>query len=173
MYPWFLVVFSIIQPWLQPYCNLQYNGAVELLGCMLGLLIMAKTKSSPKKRKTRSDKFPLTLHPTGQFCKKIKGKLYYFGTDKTKALHRYLEEATCLHAGRCQMRKLQDGSIGIKTLCNLYLEHQATRVQANELTVRHNMDQIKSLRMLVCFLGQHCLVGEISALDLQNPAFPR
>ena len=27
------------------------------------------------KRKTRSDKFPLTLHPTGQYCKKIKGKI--------------------------------------------------------------------------------------------------
>ena len=35
---------------------------------------MAKTKSNSK-RKTRSDKFPLTLHPTGQYCKKIKGKL--------------------------------------------------------------------------------------------------
>ena len=40
---------------------------------------MAKTDS---KRKTRSDKFLLTLHKTGQYCKKIKGKLYYFGTDK-------------------------------------------------------------------------------------------
>lgn len=27
------------------------------------------------KRKTRSDKFPLTLHTTGQYCKKIKGKM--------------------------------------------------------------------------------------------------
>ena len=26
------------------------------------------------KRKTRSDKFPLTLYPTGQYCKKIIGK---------------------------------------------------------------------------------------------------
>ena len=34
------------------------------------------------KRKTRSDKFPLTLHPTGQYCKKVKGKIYYFGSDK-------------------------------------------------------------------------------------------
>lgn len=48
-------------------------------------------KSNPK-RKSRSDKFPLTLHKTGQFCTKIKGKLYYFGTDKQKALQCYLEQ---------------------------------------------------------------------------------
>jgi len=36
------------------------------------------------KRKTRSDKFPLTLHPTELYCKKIKGKIHYFGTDKKK-----------------------------------------------------------------------------------------
>ena len=42
------------------------------------------------KRKTRSDKFPLTLHPTGQYCKKIKGRIRYFGTDKKQALERYL-----------------------------------------------------------------------------------
>jgi len=53
-----------------------------------------------KKRKTRSDKFPLTLHPTGQFCKKIKGKLYYFGSDKKLALQRYLEQAAYLHLGK-------------------------------------------------------------------------
>ena len=46
-----------------------------------------------QKRRTRSDKFPLTLHPTGQYCKKIKGKIPYFGTDKKRALERYLEQA--------------------------------------------------------------------------------
>ena len=44
---------------------------------------MSKPNST---RKTRSDKFPLTLHPTGQYCKKIKGKLYYFGNDKKAAI---------------------------------------------------------------------------------------
>jgi YHS domain-containing protein len=51
------------------------------------------------KRKTRSDKFSLTLHKTGQYCKKIRGKLYYFGTDEQQSLQRYLEQATFLHAG--------------------------------------------------------------------------
>jgi len=52
------------------------------------------------KRKTRSDKFPLTLHKTGQYCKKIKGKLYYFGPDKLKALQCCLEEAAYLRTGK-------------------------------------------------------------------------
>jgi len=42
------------------------------------------------KRKTRSDKFPLTLHPTGQYCKKVKGKIYYFGSDRKEALQNTL-----------------------------------------------------------------------------------
>ena len=32
-------------------------------------------------RRTHSDRFPLTLHKTGQYCKKIRGKLHYVGTD--------------------------------------------------------------------------------------------
>ena len=53
-----------------------------------------------QKRKTRSDKFPLTLHPTGQYCKKIKGKIHYFGMDKRRALEKYLEQAAYLHGGQ-------------------------------------------------------------------------
>ena len=126
---------------------------------------MAKGES---KRKTRSDKFPLTLHPTGQYCKKIKGKLYYFGTDKAKALQRYLQETVFLHVGSGQKRRSVYSMITIKMLCNLYLDYQDSKVQSGELTIRHNIDQVKSLRMLVHFWGQHCLVSEISTLDLQN-----
>ena len=71
---------------------------------------MAKTKSNSK-RKTRSDKFPLTLHPTGQYCKKIKGKLYYFGTDKKLSLRRYLEQAAYLHTGRTLPKNFANNGI--------------------------------------------------------------
>jgi hypothetical protein len=48
------------------------------------------TLLQPKsKRGKRSDKFPLTLNPTGQYCKKIKGKLHYFGVDKQQGLQQY------------------------------------------------------------------------------------
>ena len=61
---------------------------------------MSKSETDKKNRKIRSDKFPLTLHPTGQFCKKIKSKLYCFGTDKKLALQRYLEQAAHLYSGK-------------------------------------------------------------------------
>jgi integrase len=128
---------------------------------------MAKSKSNSK-RKTRSDKFPLTLHPTGQYCKKIKGKLYYFGSDKKKALQRYLDQAGDLHAGRAPKPDISNNGITIFSLCNLYLEHQEAKVQVGELTARHYDDQISSLRVLVRFLGRHRQLEEISTLDLQN-----
>ena len=60
------------------------------------------------RRKTRSDKFPLTLHPTGQYCKKINGKLYYFGSDKKRALEKYLNQATRLHGSQEKTHKSKD-----------------------------------------------------------------
>ena len=60
---------------------------------------------SMSKRKTRSDRFPLTLHPTGQYCKKIDGKLYYFGSDKNHALEKYLSQASYLHGNKEKIQK--------------------------------------------------------------------
>jgi len=120
------------------------------------------------KRKTRSDKFPLTLHPTGQYCKKIKGKIYYFGSDKKQALEKYLDQATYLHGGRNLIQKASNGNMSLKELCDLYLKYQHSKVLANDLTARHHNDQIGSLGKLMAFLGQGRKVKSISTLDLQN-----
>jgi hypothetical protein len=74
---------------------------------------MEKSKS---KRKTHSGKFPLTLHKTGQYCKKIKGKLYYFGTNKQQSLESYLEQASYLHAGQQPKTKPGSDHFSIKML---------------------------------------------------------
>jgi len=100
---------------------------------------------SKTKRKTRSDKFPLTLHSTGQYCKKIKGKIHYFGTDKKQALERYLEQAAFLHNGTAKMFKTTNGNMTLKSLCNIYLQHQQAKATSAEITVRHHADQISCL----------------------------
>ncbi len=128
---------------------------------------MAKTKSNSKKRKTRSDKFPLTLHPTGQFCKKIKGKLYYFGTDKKAALERYLEQAAFLHTGK-GAKPESSNNLSLKTLCNLYMDHQASRTAIGEIKPRQVYDQTRLLRDFVRYIGPNRIISSISTIDLQN-----
>jgi len=120
------------------------------------------------RRKTRSDKFPLTLHTTGQYCKKIQGKMYYFGSDKKQALERYLDQATYLHGGRNLIQKASNGNMTLRELCTLYLQYQQSKVKANELSAKHHNDQISSLKRLMSFLGDDRKIKDISTLDLQR-----
>ena len=120
------------------------------------------------KRKTRSDKFPLTLHPTGQYCKKIKGKIRYFGTDKKKALEKYLAQSTYLHGAQSMVLKTSNGKMTLKQLCDLYLHYQNSRVLVGAITAKHYNDLAGSLGRLMAFLGPGCKIESISTLDLQN-----
>lgn len=129
------------------------------------MLIMAESNS---KGKTRSDKFPLTLHKTGQYCKKIRGKLYYFGSDKQRALERYLEQAAYLHAGKSPKPRSSSDVLSIKTLCNLYLDHQESRATIGEIKLRQVSDQISLLRDFVRFVGSNRPVSNISTIEVQN-----
>jgi len=125
------------------------------------------SKSKPK-RKTRSDKFPLTLHPTGQFCKKIRGKLYYFGTDKQRALELYLEQAAYLHTGKANRLKTIGNNVSLKTLSNLYLDYQHLQAKSGEITLRHVYDQTALLRSFAKYIGSNRMVSDITTSDLQN-----
>ncbi len=62
---------------------------------------MAQTKPSKKPAKPYPG-FPLTAHPNGQWCKKIRGRVHFFGVwaDPMAALGHYNRQAADLHAGR-------------------------------------------------------------------------
>ena len=121
-----------------------------------------------QKRKTRSDKFPLTRHPTGQYCKKIHGKMFYFGSDKQKALQRYIDQAAYLHGSNHNFKKPGSDTITLKKLCDMFTKYQFSKVKANAITARHFNDQAASLNKLMAFLGQGRRIKDISTLDLQN-----
>ena len=110
----------------------------------------------------------MTLHPTGQYCKKINGRIHYFGTNKKQALERYLEQATYLHGGQDLVQTASNGNMTLKQLWDFYLRYQHSKVLADELTPRHHNDQTNSLSKLMSFLGQGRKIKSISTLDLQN-----
>ena len=72
---------------------------------------------------TKSRKLPLTLHVTGQWCKRIREKLYYFGSKKQAAYERYLREAADLHASNPRGVSVDPGAVTVKDLANRYLAH--------------------------------------------------
>ena len=126
---------------------------------------MAKASS---KRRKRHDKFPLTLHPTGQYCKKIRGRLYYFGSDSQKALERYLERAAFLHTGASATSNSTGTNISLKTLANLYLDHQESRAAIGETKLRNVHDLILLLRGFVKFIGANRVASTVSTFELQS-----
>jgi hypothetical protein len=75
--------------------------------------------------------------------------LYYFGCDKQQTFQRYLEQATYLHAGLTPSSPESGGNTYLKDICNLYLEHQHSRVQTGEIKVRQVYDQATLLQDLV------------------------
>lgn len=121
-----------------------------------------------QRRKTRSDKFPLTRHPTGQYCKKIRGKTYYFGSDKQEALQRYIDQAAYLHGRNHNSQKPVNDSMTLKQLSDMFLNYQFSKVKSNGITAQHYNDQASSLKKFMTFLGQGRRIRDISTLDLQN-----
>lgn len=78
--------------------------------------------------------YPLTVHPGGQWCKKVKGALYYFGpvADPDAALQKYLKHRDNLQAGLGWVS--DEVVLTVVELCNHYLEAKDAQVQRGELS---------------------------------------
>src|SRR5262249_32809576 len=99
--------------------------------------------------------FPLTAHPAGYWCKKIRGKLHYFGpwSDPDGALAKYLGQRDDLHAGRTP--RPDPGELTVKDVANKFLNAKQQAVQAGELSPRTWADYKAIMDMLVAGLGKN------------------
>ncbi len=106
---------------------------------------------------------PLFLHRNGQWCKKIKGKQHYFGTDLNAALVRWVDEKDHHLAGRPIPRN--DGKPTLEELGNLYHAAGVVRVSSGEM-VQSSLDSAKkTIDRLIKILGAKCKPESLEPLD--------
>ena len=94
-----------------------------------------KALSNRKPRKPYED-FPLYAHKNGQWAKKIRSKVHYFGPwgDPDGALQQYLDEKDDLNAGRTPRHQV--AGLTIRDLANRFLTVKKHLVDTGELSPR-------------------------------------
>jgi integrase len=123
------------------------------------------TPPAPGKPAKPYPEFPLTAHPAGYWCKKIRGKLHYFGpwADPDGALAKYLEQKDDLHAGKTPRPEL--ATLTVKGVANAFLNAKQEAVDAGELSLRTWRDYRSIMAMLLKGMGKH---REVATLDPQD-----
>lgn len=123
-------------------------------------------KRSRRKPKKPHSTFPLTAHPNGQWCKKILGKLHFFGVwaDPEAAHQNYLRIAEDLHAGR-EPAVAAIGELTIKELGNQFLFYQMQRVESGQIGGRWFEDCRRVIRQFARSVGTARPVNSLNADD--------
>lgn len=115
--------------------------------------------------------YPLTAHPNGQWCKKIRGKLYFFGVwaDPQAALDGYLVVKDDLHAGRTpRPRTLSDSGLTIKDACNAFLSWQNDKLETGEIGARWFEDCRSIIADFARSIGRERPADDLQPLDFQH-----
>src|SRR5262245_60811360 len=130
---------------------------------------MSETHPSTRDRSDKPSKpypeFPLTAHPAGYWCKKIRGKLHYFGpwADPDGSLAKYLEQKDALHAGVTP--RPDPGALTVKALANAFLNEKQARVDTGELSPRTWAGYKEATDLMVKHLGKQRLVADLRPDD--------
>jgi len=126
---------------------------------------MPKTKQKPDK--PRKD-FPLGAASNGQWCKKICGKIHYFGTwsNPEAAEAEYLRCKEYLQAGRLPPRVDQTG-VSMTDLCNKFLNAKRALRDTGELSGRSFVDYHSVCAEMLEHFGKTRLVEDCGPSDFE------
>jgi integrase len=117
-----------------------------------------------------SPSFPLTPHNNGQWCKKIRGKLYFFGVweDPQAAHDKYLRTAADLHAGRQPRPTISAKGVTVKQVCNHYLTFQLQKLDVGDIAPRWFEDCRRVVESFARSVGPGRLVSDLRSDDFQQ-----
>jgi integrase len=126
---------------------------------------MAHSSSRPVSRKPHKD-FPLTPRGDGRWCKRIRGKLFYFKGTADEALAEWLRVKDDLLAGRTP-RPSGDG-FTLRALCNHFLTSKQTLLDSREITARTFEDYHATCERLGKQFGFTRLVDDLGPADFDK-----
>lgn len=114
--------------------------------------------------------FPLWPHPSGRWCKKIRGRAHYFGktTDDADhgamaALERYQEVAVDLHAGRTP--RTRGDELTVSGLCNRFMTSKRQAADSGEIVEATFSNYYRCCKRIVDYFGRTRLVEDLAATD--------
>ncbi len=112
--------------------------------------------------------FPLTPHPTGRWCKKVRGKLVYFGplADPDGALAKWLDQKDELLAGR--VPRVKSDGFTIADLCNYFQNAKRLLVTGGEITKRTFDEYFATCERLVKTFGPTQTVDDLRPDDFDK-----
>ncbi|HMC65765.1 MAG TPA: tyrosine-type recombinase/integrase [Gemmataceae bacterium] len=131
------------------------------------------SNNQPHRLKKPYPEFPLTPHPSGQWCKRIKTphgwKMFYFGplADWSGALERLKAEIDDLKLGRTPAARDKDG-LRLLELLNRFLHFKRGLVATGELTMRSWYDYHQTGERLLKVFGKDCLVENLAPADFEK-----
>ena len=129
--------------------------------------------NSSRQRRTRHHQsakpypdFPLTAHPTGRWCKKVRGRIIFFGKidNPEAALDKWLREKDDLLAGRVPREQVPEGAT-LRDLSNAYLRHKQAFLDNGELSPRTFSDFYRTCASLIGHFGKHRLLDDLRQED--------
>jgi integrase len=136
------------------------------------------TEPKPRRKPTKPEKpfegFPMFAHSgSGQWAKKIRGRLEYFGSwrldpEGTSALARFSHEWSFLKDGRTPPPIDIGNGCTIKALVNDFLHSKDEKLRAGELSPRTFRDYYKSCERLIEHFGRPRLVTDLRPDDFRS-----
>lgn len=124
--------------------------------------------------------FPLYAHASGQWIKRIKGKIWYFGvwSDPDGAIEKYKREIDDIMAGRDPRRmaiSTPDDSIQLVDLVNTFLTSKRNMVNAGRLSNKMFSQYHAACKVMIEHFGKTVAVSALSPRDFSAliASFPK
>lgn len=130
---------------------------------------MSKAKTTKRRLpKKPFPTFPLFPHRSGQWAKKVRGRLIYFGTwdDPDAALEKWLRDKDALLAG--QTPRSHTSTVTVDEVVNRFLAAKKMLRDADELSERSWQDYRTTAAMIVKVLGRRSVAEALTPADFDR-----